>query len=117
MAAQLGQDIRHVRARGKGVVAQAVTRDPASVERLFNGIGLGRQAHQHGDLVKGQAVPQGGAARIHGKETGACNLRLDLGGDEVRLGPLVGKHLAHHLAPRARPAAAADAQRDPGRVR
>jgi len=47
MAAQLGQDVRHLRARGKGVVAPPVTRDPASVESLLNDIGLGRQAHQH----------------------------------------------------------------------
>jgi hypothetical protein len=102
-AAQPGQNFRHLRARGKGVVAQAVTRDPASIERLFNYVGLGRQAHQHSDLVKGQAVPQGSAARIHGKETGARNLGLDLGGDEIRLSSLVCKNLAQDPAPRRRP--------------
>jgi len=76
-----------------------VTRNPASVERLLDGIGLGRQAHQHGDLVEGEAVPLHGTACIHGKETGARNLRLDLRRNEVRLGPLVGEYLAENLAP------------------
>ena len=53
--------------------------------------------------MEGQAVPRGDAARIHGKETGACNLGLDLGGDEIRLGSLVCKNLAQDLAPRRRP--------------
>jgi hypothetical protein len=97
MAAQPGQNFRHLRTRGKGVVAQTVTRDSTSVERLFNDVGLGRQAHQHRDLVKSQAVPQGSAARIHGKKTGACHLGLDLGGDEIRLGALVCKNLAQDL--------------------
>ena len=98
MAAQLGQDVRHMRARGERVVAPAVIGNPAAVERLFDGIGLGRQTHQYRDLMKGQAVPVGGTARIHGKETGARNLRLNLGGNEVRLGSLVGENLAKDFA-------------------
>jgi len=89
-----------MRARGKGVVAQAVTRNPVSVKRFLDDIGLGRQAHQHGDLVKGEGVAFAGAACVHGKKTGARNLCLDFGGDEIRLGPLIGKNLAKDCAPR-----------------
>jgi len=42
----------------------------ASVESLLNDIGLGRQAHQHRDLVKSQAVP--GAARPASMERNWC---------------------------------------------
>ena len=87
-----------MRARRESIVAPAVTGNSALVERLLDGIGLGREPHQHRDLMEGQTVPVGSTARVHGKETRARHLRLDLGGDEVRLGPLVGEHLAKDFA-------------------